>query len=175
MRQEGFTLIELLIVLVLFGAIIVMVATVSPAIALKSKLNRSVNELISDLNFAKQVASSENCYVSIIFGDNGTSYTIRKLTDITNFYIDSSEMEYETIWEKIKTARPLDGDPFFQKDEVTDFAFSSTGLVRLFDISNKEPARIDLVIFIKKKQSAGDIDFSKKIKIYPYGGVSVEE
>lgn len=175
MKQKGYTLLEIMLVLIIFAAVMVMIATVSPAIAQKSKLNRATNELIADLNLAKQVASSENCYVAVIFGDDGKSYAIRKLTDITRFYASPTETDYGTVWEKIKVVRPFYGDPFFQSDEVTDFAFSSTGLVRLFDVDDQEPARVNLVVSIKKKQSAGEIDYSKKIKIYPYGGISVEQ
>jgi len=175
MKQKGFSVVELLIVLTVFGAVIVAVATVSPVIANKSKLNRVANELVSNLNLAKQMASMENCYVAVDFSDDGKSYTIRKQADVTSFDADPTNLQNEASWEKVKVVRPLYGDRFFQSNEVKDFAFSPTGSVRIFDLSNTEPTRVELLVYIKKKQSAGDIDLSKKIKIYPYGGISVEE
>ena len=175
MKQKGYTLIEIMIVLSIFTAVVVLIAMVSPAIAKRSILNRTTNTLIADINLAKQMASTENCYFAVDFSDDGKSYTIRKQVDIAVFDPEPANLQDEYIWEKVKTIRPLDGKMFFQSGDMTDFAFSSTGLVRLFDISNTEPSRIDLIASTKKKQSPGDIDYSKKIKIYPYGGLSVEQ
>lgn len=175
MKDNGFTVVEILITLAIFGAVIAMVATIGPTIAQKSKLNQAANELISDLNLAKQMASSENRYVAIDFSDDGTFYTIRKQYDITYFDVDPSSLDSEYSWIPVKTAKPLEGDQFFRVEDVTDFAFSATGLVRVFDYSNPDPTQITLTVFIKKKRYAGNIDFKKKIKIYPYGGVRVEE
>lgn len=175
MKNKGFTVVELLIVIAVFGVIVVMVATISPAIAQKSKLNRAANELISDLTMAKQLASTENRYVAVDFSDDGKSYTIRKQYDIMYFDADPNNLDEESSWVHVKTAKPLDGDKFFKPEDITDFAFSSTGQVRLFDFDNPDPTKIELTVFIERRRSAGNMDLSKKIKVYPYGGIRIEE
>lgn len=172
MKNKGFTTIELLVTIAILGIIVVMVATISPSIIQRTKLNGVVNELLSDLNMAKQIASSENRYVMIDFSDDGSFYTLRKQHDPMVF--DISDVEDENIWQTIKKVRPLDDAKFFETGGVTDFALSSTGQTRLLDEFNPDPAQITLEICVKKRQVSGDVDYIKKIIVYPYGGIKLE-
>ena len=173
MKNKGFTLVEMLIVIAIFGLIAVMVATISPAIAQRSRMNRATNELVSDLNMAKQLASTENRFVAVDFSTDGRSYTIRKLKEFL-FNPDPMKLTDDDIWVHVKTAKPLDGDQFFNAAAMTDFAFNSTGETRLFDADNPDPTLITLSIFIKKRRS-NDLEHTKQIKVYPYGGIRVEQ
>ncbi len=172
MNKKGFTTIELVITISILGIIVVMIATVSPSIIQRTKLNGVVNELLSDINMAKQIASSENRYVIIDFSEDGSFYTLRKQYDPMTF--DISDLEDEDIWQTIKKVRPLDDAAFFETSGVTDFALSSTGQTRLLDSSNPDPVQVTLEVCIKRKQVSGDVDYTKKIIIYPYGGVKLE-
>jgi prepilin-type N-terminal cleavage/methylation domain-containing protein len=174
MKNKGFTMVELLIVISVFGIVVAMVATISPSVARRSKMNRAANELIADINLAKQLASAESRYVAVDFSDTGTFYTIRKQVNVISFNADDDDLDDESFWAIVKEGRPLDGDVFFKPEDITDFAFSSTGKTRLFDADKPDPTLITINVFIKKKSGAGGMDFVKEIKIYPYGGIRIE-
>lgn len=173
MKNKGFTLVEMLIVIAIFGIVAVMVATISPAIAQRSRMNRATNELVSDLNMAKQLASTENRFVAIDFSDDGRSYIIWKRLKFS-FEADPAKLTDADEWRRVKIAKPLDGDEFFNSANMTDFAFSSTGETRIFDVDNPDPTKITLTVFIKKRQS-NHLEHTRIIQVYPYGGIRVEQ
>ena len=170
MKNKGFTVVELLVTIAILGAMVIMVATMSPAVGQRSKLNRIVNKLLADINFAKQQASSENRYIAIGFSVKGTSYTLYRQEDTMNF---NSDLGSTDDWTKIKSVSPLEGETFFKSANMTDFAISSTGEVRTLD--SEEPTHITLTIFKKKEKYSTNIAYSKKIYIYPYGGIRLEK
>jgi len=173
MKRRGFTTVELVVVLSIFAIIVLMTISLGPKMGQTSRLNRAVNQLVSDINLAKQMAATENRYMVFDFSDDGTYYTIRKQHDVSYF---STYIEDNYSWEVIKKASPLEGEDFFRADGVSDFAINSTGEVRLID--SVGPAHIDLTFFIKKSRWATpeneNIAISKKVSLFPYGGIKIE-
>ncbi len=171
MNKKGFSVVELLVVIALFGIIVAMVASVGPAVRQRARLNSTVNGLVSDLNLAKQMASAEGRFIAVEFSNDGTFYRLWKQKNIAVFSttIDSTD------WELIKKVDPLDGEAFFKTGKVTNFVFTTTGTVRLLSIVNTAPANVTLQIIIKESRYSPIVAFTKEIKVFPYGGIRIEE
>jgi len=173
MKRRGFTTVELVVVLSVFAVVVMMTISLGPRIGQTSRLNKTVNQVVADINLAKQMAASENRYIVFDFSDDGTYYTIRKQHDISYFNTYTGD---NYSWEVVKKVSPLEGEDFFRGDEVDDFAINSTGEVRLIDTSG--PAHIDITFFLKKHRWAppddDNIAISKKISLFPYGGIKIE-
>ncbi|MCK4763932.1 MAG: prepilin-type N-terminal cleavage/methylation domain-containing protein [Candidatus Aminicenantes bacterium] len=173
MKKQGFTVIELLVVIAIFGAVVAMVASIGPSVGKRAKLNRTVNSFVADINLAKNLASAENKFVAIDFSDDGASYRILKQKDI--MYLDPT-FDTSYGWTYIKTVNPLEGESFFNPDNVVDIAFNSTG--QPHDVNTQQAQQFIFTIFVKKSRSgppeADNIDYIKKVTIYPYGGVKIE-
>ncbi len=173
-KNRGFSVFELLVVIAVFGVVVYMTISLSPMLGLSSRLNKAVNRVISDINFAKQMASAENRYVVIDFSSDGTTYTIKKQKDISFF---NPSLDDDSSWDTVRSFRPWGKEQFFRTAEVKDFAVNSIGEVR--EITNPGPTKISLKFFVKKNKwgyvSDENIALSKRVVIFPYGGVKVEK
>lgn len=176
-KSRGFTVVELLVVIAVLGVVVVMTVSLGPRLGQSSRLNKTVNEVVSNINLAKQLASSENRFVALDFSSDGTYYQVKRQRDVSYF---STSLTDTFSWEVVKTVRPMDGEQFFKDDGTAgaiDFAVSSIGAVR--KIFDPNPAEITLNFFIKKSKyataSPDNIVFSRKVVIYPYGGVKIDK
>jgi len=178
LNKKGFSLIEVLIVLVVAGVILAMVMSLSRSWSIRSEFKGAVNQLIADINFAKQFAARENRYVAVRFDDNGKFYTIEKqqqINDFGNWTVVRPAMQGSTP--ASIESMPLDGQRFFYESEVTDFAINSRGEVYEFSdlgTANQIAKTIQLRV-IKESLDGTQVYYERNIQILPYGGIKVEE
>jgi Tfp pilus assembly protein FimT len=172
MKNEGYTVTELVVVVTLIGIITVIGASIGSRVFKSAKMATITNRLISDINFAKMLASRESKFIAITFENEGTSYRVRKqkdFGDLVNF-------------EDVKRVRPLEGEVFFRIADVNSFAVNSTGEIFSYSESggvSGDPTQIKLTLIIKKSKTGDDsttnVALHKKLLLYPYGGVKIEK
>jgi len=78
-RQTGFTMIEVLIVMMLIAVTLVLVAPNFMSNIRIAQFSSASDQLVSDLNFARQAAVDRNTNVTVVFNPNaanGPVYTI---------------------------------------------------------------------------------------------------
>ncbi len=167
-KNRGFTLVEILITLIVFGLLAVLSINFGLSSIKRASFNAAFNRFIADFYYARQLAAKDNRYAAIIFNNTGTSYDIVVQKDIqtpptadVNTYIVD------------KTVRPMNGEEFFDGSKATDFAFNSTGIVRAFPVDlNSDPIQFSLTFF--KKDKGGKV-YQKTVRIYPSGGIKIED
>jgi prepilin-type N-terminal cleavage/methylation domain-containing protein len=160
----GYTFIEVMIALGILAVMIVLSLSVGRSIAQKSSITSVVNQFMADFNYAKQLASLENRYVTVIFNADGCSYQIRTQNTVGDL----------GNWTVAKTVEPLEGKECFNGSAVQNFAVNSLGEVFHFPIASSMPAPVTLTFYVMYTPQ-GVIDYQKNVKIYPYGGIHAEK
>jgi len=161
--KKGISLIELLVVMVIVSIILLIIMNLTSYVIQRSRFSGAVNNLISDIAWSKQIAAKENRWVKFMFTTR--NYIISKQVKIGDL----------TNWKQIKKVIPYDNKPFFNTNDITDFAINSRGEVKkVSDLNNpsSSPSTITIKIYIKK---GGKKLFHRTIIIFPYGGVKVEK
>lgn len=163
-KKSGFTVVELLVVLMLLSILVVLTLRISDSVTANSRITGLINNFLADFSQAKLLAAGENRYVSISFSAAGTSYTIQKQTDVSDY----------TGWTLVKTVRPLSDKTFYNLANVSNFAINSTGEVRTLPINIAlSPTPVTLVFHVLDNR--GNIAYQRTIQIFPYGGLKVEK
>jgi Tfp pilus assembly protein FimT len=163
-KKSGFSVVELLIVLTFISILVFVSMRISDSVTANSRITGLINNFLADFSQAKLLAAAENRYVSIIFSPNGNSYTIQKQTDISDY----------ATWTLVKTVRPFNDKIFYNLGDVSDFAINSTGEVRNMPINiANSPTQVTLVFYVLNNRGA--VDFTRTIRIFPYGGLKVEK
>lgn len=167
-KNRGFTLIEILITLLVFGILAVVSINVGLSSIKRASFNAAFNRFIADFYYTRQVAAQENRYAAIIFNNNGQSYDI-----VVQKNIQTPPTADVNTYVHNKTVFPMDGEEFFDGSNATNFAFNSTGIVRAFPVNiNSTPIQVSLTFF---KKSRGSKVFQKTIRVYPSGGIKIED
>jgi prepilin-type N-terminal cleavage/methylation domain-containing protein len=79
-RTLGFTIIELMTVLVIAGVLLVVAAPAFNDMLAKRRLEGHVNELVTDLAYAKSEAVQRNRHVELLAGGGGVCYSVAVMT-----------------------------------------------------------------------------------------------
>jgi len=168
-KIRGFTLLETLVTLTVLGVFVVLSINFSRSSIQRASFNAAFNRFIADFYYTRQIAARENRYAGIIFNNDGRSYDIVIQREIQT---PPTTADPDTYIVK-KTISPLDGEEFFDGTTVTNFALNSTGLVRAIPvIVDSAPIQFSLNFFKKYK---GSTIFKKTIRIYPSGGIKIEQ
>jgi hypothetical protein len=113
------------------------------------------------------LAAKDNRHTAIIFNNNGTGYDIVIQKDIET--LPTTDVSTYIV---NKTVRPMEGEEFFDGTKATDFAFNSTGIIRAFPVDlNSDPIQFSLTFF---KMDKGSKIYKKTIRVYPSGGIKIE-
>ena len=166
-KIRGFTLVETMITLTVLAVFVVLSINFGLSSIKRASFNAAFNGFIADFYHARQLAAQENRHAAIIFNNNGTSYDIVIQKDIETLPIADVNTYIVN-----KTIRPMAGEEFFDGSKASHFAFNSTGIVRAFPVDlNSDPIQFSLTFF---KKDRGSIVFQKTVRVYPSGGIKIE-
>lgn len=166
-KNKGFSVVEMIITLAVLAVFLTLALSVGRGATQRASFTAAFNQFIADFYFARQLAAKENKYVAMVFDPMGRFYTIRIQTEL-----DADLKTFESYYD-FKKVKPLDGIEFFSG--ATDFAFNSTGVVRAYPVNlDLDPISVS-ILFFKKHEATGKMDFKKSILIYPSGGIKIEK
>lgn len=159
--------------LTIFGVVTILAISMGRSAAQRSALSSVVNKFVADFSRAKQLASRENRYVAIEFNSSGTSYSIWKQVDLGDLDAD---------FKYVETVVPMEDKEFFDGSTIQHFAVNSVGEVYRYypsgstKIDTTQTFGMVLFFYIKRMEDEeAEIDYKRKIRIYPSGGISVEK
>ena len=81
-NYNGFSLIELIIVMAVLGIIIVASSSRLRDITVDARISSAINQITTDIDFAKSISMSKRKQIKIIFNQNNETYTIYKNGDV---------------------------------------------------------------------------------------------
>lgn len=166
-KNRGFTLVETMITLAVLAIFAVLSINFGLSSIKRASFNAAFNQFIAAFYHARQLAAKDNRHTAIIFNNNGTSYDI-----VVQKHIETLPIADASTYIVNKSVRPMDGEEFFDGSKATDFAFNSTGIVRAFPVDlNSDPIQFSLTFF---KIDRGRKVFQKTIRVYPSGGIKIE-
>jgi prepilin-type N-terminal cleavage/methylation domain-containing protein len=170
-KKRGFSVVEMLVAIAIMAVLLVLSLRVGRSSMQRASITSAINEFVADFNYARQLATRENRYVAFDFNDNGASYTIRILRQV------SLDPQLTDSYEDHKFASPMGGDPCFSG--VTDFAVNSMGVIRQYPVDpNTSPITVTMD-FYRAKAGSGSTpsvkDYEKTITIFPTGGIKIED
>jgi prepilin-type N-terminal cleavage/methylation domain-containing protein len=171
-NNKGFTIMELLITFAILAVFLGLSLSLGRGALQRAKFNDAFNQFIADFYTARQMAALENRYVAMVFDPQGRFYTIRIQKGIDEN--PGSEDSYEDF----KKVQPLtlQGEKFFEFiGPEDDFAINALGTVRAYPVNlQKAPISVTLKFF-KNDEISGAEDYSKKVWIYPSGGIKIDK
>lgn len=163
-KNDGYSLLQLLIALGVMGILVVISLSVGRSAIQKSSFSSGINQVVADFNYAKQLAAQQNRYVAFVFDPDGRKYRIMSQTTVGDL----------NNWTNVKDVEPLSGKEFFDGSSIPSFAVNSLGEVFDYPVASSVPATVNLTFFIKF-DARGEVDYQKNIKIYPSGGIKIEQ
>jgi prepilin-type N-terminal cleavage/methylation domain-containing protein len=170
-KKNGFSILELLVALATMAVVLVLGLRVGRSSIQRASFTAAINGFVADFNYARLLATRENRYVAFDFNDDGATYAIRVLQKV------SDDPQAEDSYVENKTGSPMNGLPCFSG--ATDFAVNSMGVIRQYPVDpNSNPITVTLDFFIAKKGTeygSPEIDYRKKITIFPTGGIKIED
>jgi prepilin-type N-terminal cleavage/methylation domain-containing protein len=171
-NNKGFTIMEVLITVAILAVFLGLSMNLGRGALQRAKFNDAFNQFIADFYTARQMAALENKYVAMVFDPQGRFYTIRIQKGIDED--PGSEDSYEDF-KKIEPS-PMHGEKFFEFIGLEDdFAINALGTVRAYPV-NLQKAPISVTIkFFKKNEVTGVEDYTKKVWIYPSGGIKIDK
>jgi len=165
-RNRGFTVVELLVALVIFGLLAVLAVNMGRSSMQRATFTSAVNTFVADFSAIKQKATMENRYMVIDFNSGGTGYTIRRQRSLDNF----------ANWDTVRTVTPMEGKPFFLAGDADDFMVNSTGGVFAFPMTGSVPQPIQVIMsFFIYKPGTSQVDYQRQVRIFPTGGIKIDE
>lgn len=168
-KNEGFTVVELLVTVSIFALFVAISLRIGHSTVQRSSFNAAINQFVADFYSVRQLAAMENRYVAIVFDPSGTSYSIRVQKEVKTT-LTANPATYLAN----KEVTPMAGDEFFESGNVADFAINSTGVVRAYPVvPSSDPVQLTLNFF-KKDRASEEIEYQKRIWIYPTGGIKIE-
>lgn len=168
-KNRGFTILELMITLVILGLFVALSLSIARTSIERSSFTSAFNQFVSDFYFARQLAARENKYVAIVFNVNEQSYSMRILKNMI------ANPKKEESYIVLKEVEPMPDMEFFDIAQVTNFAFSSTGVIRAYPVDVNAAPTSFLLTFFRKSNSEGEKDFEKTIQVFPSGGIKIEK
>jgi len=165
-RVRGFTVVELLVALVIFGLLAVAAINMGRSSMQRSTFSSAVNTFVADFSSVKQQATMENRYLAIDFNAGGTGYTILRQRNLDDF----------ANWQSLRTVTPMGGKPFFLTGEASDFMVNSTGEVFAYPMTGSipQPIQVSMSFFIYKPGTSL-VDYQRQVRIFPTGGIKIDE
>ncbi|MCP4158414.1 MAG: hypothetical protein GY757_62520 [bacterium] len=186
-KNNGYTVIEVLISLSVLAAILIMIVGMGRSAIQRASISSIANGFIADFSFAKQLATRENRYIAIEFNAFGTGYSIKRQVEIGNL-TNTKTTGSGPNWFTVRTATPLTENKkersFFEYTGIHHLAVNSVGEVYEYDptagdgsprITNMQPVDRVIDFFIKMSNQETHKDYEKTMRIYPSGGIKVEE
>ena len=164
-KSTGFTLVELLVGLAIFGLLAVMAVNFGRSSLQRASFSSTVNTFLADFSSIKQQAATENRYLVLDFNAGGTGYVIRRQQNLDDF----------ANWDAVRTMTPMDGKQFFLPGSAQDFAVNSVGEVFTFPIAGTpQPVQVSMNFFIYKRGTTL-VDYKRLVRIFPTGGIKIDE
>lgn len=165
-NENGFTVVELLITVLFIAILLAMALRVGKRATQQADFAAGINTFVSDLAYARQLASRENRYVAFDFSDDGTSYTMLVQRQI------GLDLSNPASFAEEKVVEPNKGLPFVTAP--TDFSVNAMGLIRDYPVDQSAPPITIVMNFFRKDRLSGEISHQKKLTIFPYGGVKID-
>ncbi len=184
-NKKGFTAVEMVLTLAIAAIIITLTINMGRSISQRSNIDAFTSKFVGDYYYARQLAARENRYIAILFDtenrkDNYKIYIHADLTkppsDETFRETDEENYAWELVKEKdLYVQSQHEGvHEYFDVTTVTDLVFSPSGLVHAWPVQiNSDPINITLTFF-KLDRLTGQIDYKRKLYIYPTGGLRIE-
>lgn len=161
------TIVEVLVTLAILGMVIIMALSLGKGQIQRADFTSAVNQFISDLGYARQLASRENRYVAFKFNADCSNYTM-----LVQRRIGEHDLSQEESYRFEKVVEPLNGEKFVETP--TDFAVNSIGIIHKFPVNiNSTPTTVTMN-FIKLDRATGAKSYESKLTLFPSGGVKIE-
>ncbi len=179
MKNNGFSVIELLVSVIIVGVLLGLVLTVGRHTIKRSEFTSTLNQFVSDVAYARQLAARENRYVAVVFDATGTEYTNQLETKISG-NIAAAESDADYNFTVVKRVEPMNGQQF-NDGSVKGFLVNSVGETYKFpyDLLNPEPARVTVRFFrvlgAKEGEPSTAYEIERYITLTPLGGLIVED
>ena len=90
LSYKGFSLIELSIVMAVLGIIIAASSSRLRDITVDARLSSAINQIATDIDFAKSISMSKRKQIKIIFNQNNETYTVYQSGQIFTDYPGSN-------------------------------------------------------------------------------------
>jgi prepilin-type N-terminal cleavage/methylation domain-containing protein len=168
-KNKGFTIMEMVVTLAIMAIMFTLSLSMGRSTMQRGSFVSAYNQFLADFYYARQLASTENKYVAMVFDPLGKFYSLRIQSTI------DTDLKDDKNYFDLKKVEPMGSSekPFFSG--ATDFAINSTGTVRSYPVDvDSDPISVSITFF-KKNESTDEIDFQKKIWIYPSGGIKIEK
>lgn len=166
-KIRGVTAVELIVTLAVGALLMVMVFNMGTGTFSKASFTNAFNSFVADFYLARQIAARENKYVAVDFDVITNSYSILQQTSLA--YGENDAMPFSSV----KRVLPLDGKEFFSDSTVTDFVFAPDGTVYVYPLTfDSEPQQLTLTFYTKL--NTGEVGHTKSIRVYPSGGLKIE-